>query len=94
MSNTTDSYHENFNNLKERTSVINNCLKTENEGYKKPIQRIIVNTCSRDTKFIQDLGTNFGRMSGIMEDQNKFTGNTHKLTEKVIDSLKSKKFTV
>ncbi|CAB4411277.1 unnamed protein product [Rhizophagus irregularis] len=71
MSTTADSYSENFNNLKERTSVINKRLKTENEEYKKLTQRIIVNTCNS-------------------EDQNKVMVDTHELTKKVIDSLKSK----
>ncbi|RIA96748.1 hypothetical protein C1645_733009 [Glomus cerebriforme] len=36
------------------------------------------------------LDTDFGRISEIMEDQNKVIGDTHELTKKVIDSLKSK----
>ncbi|PKY57067.1 hypothetical protein RhiirA4_428711 [Rhizophagus irregularis] len=90
MSTTADSYSENFNNLKERTSVINKRLKTENEEYKKLTQRIIVNTCNSGAERIQDLDTNFGRISEIIEDQNKVMVDTHELTKKVIDSLKSK----
>jgi len=87
MSTTADSYRENFNNLKERVSVVNKRLKTENEEFKRLTQRMIVNTGAES---VQDLDTNFGRTSGIMEDQNKVIGDTHELTEKVLDSLKSK----
>ncbi|PKC11501.1 hypothetical protein RhiirA5_413033 [Rhizophagus irregularis] len=90
LSTTADSYSENFNDLKERTSVINKRLKTENEEYKKLTQRIIVNTCNSGAESIQDLDTNFGRISEIIEDQNKVMVDTHELTKKVIDSLKSK----
>ncbi|CAB4411132.1 unnamed protein product [Rhizophagus irregularis] len=82
MSTTADSYSENFNNLKERTSVINKRLKTENEEYKKLTQRIIVNTCNSGAERIQDLDTNFGRISEIIEDQNKVMVDTHELTKK------------
>ena len=51
------------------------------EESKKHIQRIIVNTCNSGAESVQDLDTNFGRRSGIMEDQNKVIGDTHELTE-------------
>ena len=78
MSTTADSDRENFNNLKEGASVVNKRLKTENEEFKKLTQRMIVNTGAES---VQDLDTNFGRRSGIMEDQNKVIGDTHELTE-------------
>jgi len=83
MSTTADRYRE---KLKEGNLIVNKHLKTKNEEYKKLIQRTMVNTCED----VQDLDTNFGRISDIMEDQNKIIGDTHELTEKVIDSLKSK----
>ncbi|GBB87416.1 hypothetical protein RclHR1_01390006 [Rhizophagus clarus] len=90
MTITADSYRENFNILKEKTSAIDKRLKNENKEYEKLIERIILNTCNNGAETVQPLGTNFNRISGIMEDKDKIIGDTHKLTDKVIDSLKSK----
>ena len=87
MSTTADSYHENFNILKERTSNVNKRLKTENEKYEKFIQTVIVKACNSGTEIVD---TDFGQISEIMEDQNKIIGDTYELIKKVIDSLKSK----
>src|ERR1044072_5825845 len=87
MSTTADSYRENF---KERNSAINKHLKTENGEYKKLIGRVILNTCDNGTEIVRPLDTDFDRISGIMNQQDKVMGDTHKLTDKVIDSLKSK----
>jgi len=50
----------------------------------------LINACKSGVEIVQGLDTDFGRISEIMEDQNKVIGDTHELTKKVIDSLKSK----
>ncbi|CAB4477239.1 unnamed protein product [Rhizophagus irregularis] len=94
---TADSYRENFDNLKNRTSAINKRLKAESKEHKKSIQSMRGDNfnnncdgCITSKTNVEGLDTNFGRIFAIMEDQNKIIGDTHKLMENVIDSLKSK----
>ncbi|CAI2171321.1 1777_t:CDS:2 [Funneliformis geosporum] len=65
MSTTADRYREKFNILKERNLIGNKRLKTENEEYKQLIQITKVNICD-DAEYVQDLDTNFSRISDIM----------------------------